>query len=93
MHSVTYEKNGKKYARISKAKARRLFNDGVAIEMYMNNTRPGNMFVCGFSFGAVLEERNSPFARSFDQLVNAFEYYNNGYPELGKYAAFYAPID
>lgn len=65
--------------RINKRKARKLFDNGEMIRMCACKMRPE----CGF----IIDKYLIP-GRTFDQFVNAYEYYNC-MSETGRYAAYY----
>lgn len=66
-------------ARISKAQARKLYDNGGTITIVPCNLRPGAWGV----------DINNADGRTFDAVVNEFAYYNCGYAETGRRPAFY----
>ena len=74
------------YSRISKARARKEFNAGNDVFIMPVKASPVNIWFspyCANRFAWYTENR------SFDSIVNEYEFYNCNYNELGKYAAFY----
>jgi hypothetical protein len=69
--------------RIQKRTARRLFNAGLSITVCPNKYNVYNEFWCCKD-----TINKSETDLSFDQFINAFEYYNCN-NELGRYTAFY----
>jgi len=81
MNAITM--NG--YERISKAKARKLFEQGKTIYIQSCNMTPVNPWQSAHEIDpAHYKEENY----SFDSMVNNYEYYNTDC-ERGYYAAFY----
>lgn len=86
--------DGKSYARISKAAARKAYIAGRDIIVCAVNMNP---FHPWWNMGAVLNRKNrEEFVRDetgvindFNNLVNSYEFYNCINSETGKYAAFY----
>lgn len=70
--------------RIRKDQARKRYNAGEKIFIVPCKIRPDNLW--GFR-GCMVNNHG----RDFDSYVNEFEYYNCGYAETGRYAAFYIP--
>jgi hypothetical protein len=69
------------YTRISKARARKMFNNGDPVYMCPVNLRPGRPWypeICFYKTG-----------ENFEKSVFAFEFYNCINNETGKYTAFY----
>lgn len=71
---------GNYYERVDRRKAKRLYNVGESIILL-----PCKCFTDWFSFES---PENHNKVKSFENLVNEFEYYNCNY-ECGYYAAFY----
>lgn len=67
--------------RISKATARKLYNQGIPVYACPCKLRPGRPWSPEVMFP-------TDTGRTFDQLVNAATFYNCT-PETGKYLAFY----
>ena len=67
--------------RISKATARKLYNQGIPVYACPCKLRPGGPWSPEVMFP-------TDAGRTFDQLVNAATFYNCT-PETGKYLAFY----
>ena len=74
------------YTRINKAKARKEFENGNDLFILPCNVRLDSMW-----FEPVKINRFSWWngKRTFDNIVNEFEYYNCNNNELGKYTSFY----
>lgn len=71
------------YTRISKARARKMFNNGETVYFCARNLRPGKPW---YPESAINKERAF---NTFENVVNAFEFYNCVNSETGKYTAFY----
>lgn len=69
------------FKRINKTTARRLFDQGVKIALLPCKMHPANTWQAP----AVV----SMASGSFDQVCNAYHYYNCNYTKTGKYIAFY----
>lgn len=76
-----------KITRISKQKARKLYEQGEYIRLYPCNLRPDNPYVCGDIININTGDEHIPF----DKQVSWFEYYNCSL-ETGKYPAFYIDV-
>lgn len=72
------------FSRISKAKARKLYNAGQIVYFCPVNLRPGTPW-----HNECAQQLNSVDPYTFEQLVNAFTAYNCINSETGKYIAFY----
>ena len=72
------------YVRISKQKARRLYDNGENIYLLPCKVSPASEWIRPYQANDYLE-----YQRSFDRVLASFEYYNCQYNELGKYPAFY----
>lgn len=73
--------------RINKREARRRYNAGERILFCPVKWRPLNRF---YGLDVWIDKTNvSSLERTFDQIVNEFEFYNCHYPEAGRYTAFY----
>lgn len=69
--------------RIRKDKARKLYNDGIAITIVPCKVSPYSMWYSGVR---MVNHPDAP--REFDSYINEFEYYNCN-NETGRYTAFY----
>lgn len=87
MRQYTYTDGGKTYTRISKAKARAAYNAGLEVVLCPVNLRPGAPWYPEIH---VSKERSK--GESFDNTLNAFEFYNLRDTETGFYTAFYIPV-
>lgn len=79
---------GVKLERVSKRKARKLFNEGRTITCCPYKVNPEGNSPASLAFKSTIHKDDEPF-NGFDSWVNAVEYYNCQYAELGKYLAFY----
>ena len=85
MNNYTFSDGGFDFKRVNKTTARRAYNNGLQVVMCPCNLRPGfpwypESFVNGKS-GA-----------TFEETLNAFEFYNIRGRETGRYTAFYIPV-
>lgn len=87
MREYTYTDGGKTYTRISKAKARAAYNAGLAVVLCPVKLRPGTPW---HPETHVSKERSE--GESFDNVLNAFGFYNIRNTETGQYTAFYIPV-
>ena len=85
MKNLYIYKGGLEFKRITRAKAKALYNMGKAVLLIPCNLNPANIFV-GF-YDLRKEDNETPF----ENAVNAFEYYNCTNNETGYYTAFYIP--
>lgn len=81
MRQEQFEKDGKNYVRISKLKAKRLFENGQTIFLLPAKMNPYNMWTC-------LDSISKENEVDFERLVNSFTYYNC-LPEVGTYPKFF----
>lgn len=84
MRQYTYTDGGKTYTRISKAKARAAYNAGLEVVLCPVNLRPGAPWYPEIT---VCKEYSK--SENFEQVLNAFEFYNVRGDEIGSYPAFY----
>lgn len=87
MRQYTYTDGGKTYTRVSKARARAVYNAGLELVLCPVNLRPGAPWHPEI---AVSKERSE--SESFERVLNAFEFYNVRDTETGRYTAFYIPV-
>jgi len=87
MKQYTYTDRGKTYTRISKAKARAAYNAGLEVVLCPVNLRPGAPWYPEIT---VCKEYSK--SENFEQVLNAFEFYNVRGDEIGSYPAFYIPV-
>ena len=73
-----------KWQRVSKPRARNLYNQGHDVYIIPCNAHPENFWI-----QPVKMLRNDE--TTFDKVVNTFSYYNCN-SELGYYPAFYIPV-
>lgn len=71
------------YTRISKARARKMFNNSETVYFCACNLKPGYPW---YPEAAIKKEYTF---NTFENAVNCFEFYNCVNSETGKYAAFY----
>lgn len=80
------------WIRITKAKARKLYDAGKTIRLCPVKAHPCNEYY-PMSFDISLNDKwdveSLEWEKKFDSRVNGFEFYNCQYNELGKYTAFY----
>lgn len=69
--------------RISKRAARRVYDNGGELTIIACKLSPENIY---YNFG--ITTNKTMYGATFEQLVNAYEFYNCNY-EYGYYAAFY----
>lgn len=81
MHWITTNK----WQRVSKPRARNLYNQGHDVYMIPCNIHPENWWM-----PPVKMLRNNE--TTFDRVVNTFCYYNCCNNDLGYYPAFYIPV-
>lgn len=86
MRAYTWTENGFTFKRINKTQARRAYNNGLRVVVCPVNLRPGypwhpEIIVSGKS------------GTTFNEMLNAFIYYNIRDNETGKYPAFYIPVE
>lgn len=87
MRQHTYTDRGKTYTRISRAKAHAVYNAGLEVVLCPVNLRPGMPWHPEIH---VSKERSE--GESFDNVLNAFEFYNIRDTKTGYYTAFYIPV-
>lgn len=86
MKNLTFTNHkGERLTRVSKRRARKLFDAGYTIEMSPVNMNPLGAWYMYYRTGKTLKGYDGS---TFDNHVNAFEYYNCN-SECGKYAAYY----
>lgn len=87
MKNYTSKLHGFEYVRISKQKARTLYNAGFEVVLNPVNLRLDNAWHTFF------ETQKEPDNNGdFDAMCNEFEYYNCNNKESGKFPAFYIPV-
>ena len=80
------DNHGRKYIRIDKRKARRLFDQGLTITICPDNLRP-----FGF-FGSGVEISKNTIEKTFDCICNEYKFYNCVSCETGYNIAFYQGV-
>lgn len=86
MRKYTYTKNGFTFERIDKKTAQRAYNNGLAIVVCPCNLRPGAPW-----FPEIVTSNKD--GRTFQEMLNAFIFYNIRDKETGRYPAFYIPVE
>lgn len=84
MNNRYISNNGKTLKRISKTRAKTLYNQGNKVLFIPCKLNPFNMWGLGIWENNQLDGQ----FETFEKLANAFEYYNCN-SETGKYIAFY----
>lgn len=87
LKSQFQDKTGKKWSRVSKNVARKLFNNGQTIFFIPCKANPTSAWDIGMVIPP--KKNNNPKEKVFDQVCDAFEYYNCNSNELGRRANFY----
>ena len=89
MRDMDFVKDGKYYKRVNKARARKLYNDGIQIVLYPIEANPFSMWAgSGYTINISNIDENDKYPPTFDSIVNSFEYYNCN-SEMGQYTKFY----
>lgn len=86
MNRYTWTENGFTFKRINKAQARRAYNNGLRVVVCPVNLRPGYPFHPEISV-------SGKSGATFDEMLNAFIFYNIRNSETGYYPAFYIPVE
>lgn len=87
MKQRTYTNGGKTYTRISKAKARAAYNAGLEVVLCPVNLKPGALW-----YQEAHVDKECSGNESFENLLNAFEFYHICNTQTGRYTAFYIPV-
>lgn len=82
------DSNGKTWERITKKQARAAYNNGLTVLFCPVNMRPFTPWHLEIDVNKNFEGYDGV---SFENAVNAFEYYNCTNNETGRYTAFYIP--
>lgn len=85
MREYSFIEDGYKFERVSKRVARAAYNNGLRVLFCPVNLRPGKPYNPEVSVSG-----KAP--ATFEQALNAFEYYNPRGNETGRYTAFYIPV-
>lgn len=75
---------------VNKTTARKLIEDGYTIKLVPCNIRLKNLW---FEPYYVSDKTLKESDRTFDQMVNEYEYYNCNNPEMGRYPHYYLHLD
>lgn len=86
MREYSFRKDGFTFERVSKATARRVFNNDMPIMLCPCNLRPETGL-----FSTVVQNRKH-LDTTFETMLNTFEYYNCTTNVTGRYTAFYIPV-
>lgn len=85
MNKYSFTNNGKTWERITKKQARAAYNNGLTVLFCPVNLRPGYPYHPEISI-------SGKAAATFEEALNAFEFYNIRGNETGRYTAFYIPV-
>lgn len=85
MRAYTFTENGFTFERVDKRQARKAYNNGLRVVVCPVNLRPGYPW-----HPKIIVSSKS--GETFEEMLNAFIYYNIRDNETGKYAAFYIPV-
>ena len=85
MREYTFTDGGYTFERVSKATARKAYKNGLRVLLCPVNLRPGYPFHPETSISGKAKA-------TFEEQLNAFEYYNIRNRETGLYTAFYIPV-
>lgn len=85
MRQYTFTDGGYTFQRIDKKAARRAYNNGLRVMLCPVNLRPGHPYHPEISI-------SGKAAATFEEALNAFEFYNLRGKETGRYTAFYIPV-
>lgn len=87
MRQYTYTYGGRTYTRISKAKARAAYNAGLEVVICPVNLKTGALW-----YQEAHVDKESSGNESFENLLNAFEFYHICKTKANRYTAFYIPV-
>lgn len=85
MRKYTYADSGYTFERVDKKTARKAYNNGLRVILCPCNLRPGYPFHPEISISGKAQA-------TFEEALNAFEFYNIRNAESGFYTAFYIPV-
>lgn len=85
MKKYSYTHDGYTFERVDKKTARRAYKNGLRVVLCPCNLRPGYPYHPETSI-------SGKAAATFEEALNAFEYYNIRNRETGRYTAFYIPV-
>jgi hypothetical protein len=88
VNKYSYTDGGHTFERVSKAVARRAYNNGLRVVFCPVNLRPGEPWHPEVS----IQGHSFRFGSTFQVALNEFEYYNLRGRETGRYTAFYLPL-
>lgn len=87
MYNMTVNTDGLNLVRVNKAKARSVYNENKKVYLLPCKVRPTNFFMTVKTSFIQLENAHM----SFDEKVNAFEYYNCC-ENLGRYCSYFIEV-
>lgn len=87
-YSFTDDKTGVTFARCTKKEAREAWRAGFIVMLCPVKARP-----FGFWHLECITNVNRCEGEQFETFLNQYEAYNCGYNELGKYPAYYLPVN
>ena len=87
MYNMTVNVDGLNLVRVNKAKARSVYNENKKVYLLPCKVRPTNFFMNVKTSFIQLENAHM----SFDEKVNAFEYYNCC-ENLGRYCSYFIEV-
>lgn len=90
MNKYTFLKDGFNFERIDKKAARIAYNNGLTVIFCPVNLRPGSPFLLDMPIN---KNNQNCTGQTFEQVLNAFEFYNCTSSETGRYTAFYIPVE
>lgn len=82
------DRNGRNWARVTKRTAKKIFLKGRDIFFIPSKANP----LSAWDLGLIVPPKKDQEENIFDQICDAFEYYNCNTAELGKKASFYAEV-
>ena len=89
VRKMVFEDSGRSYVRVSKARARKLYDMGAEIVLCPSNLRPLGMWhpECRVQKADILVDED------FDGVVRAFEFYNCSNAETGRNTNFFVEAE
>lgn len=90
MNKYSFVIDGFTFERVNKKQAVAAFNNGLTVKFCPVNLRPGSFWRLDMDMN---KEYQNCAGCTFEEVVNAFEYYNCTSSETGRYTAFYIPVE